>query len=113
SAAQPADFVLQPGTYYAVVQQGGVEARERLALGPGEVVRRALAVSAGSLALSTKLPPFGGAADAPISYIVTHVDNVPQEVLTTSQQSPTLLLPNGRYRVEARYGLMNVRTVRD
>ena len=33
--------------------------------------------------------------------------------MTTSRPSPTLLLPSGRYRVEGRYGLMNVRTVRD
>jgi len=113
SAAQPADFVLPPGTYYAHVRQGTVEARERLALSPGEVVRRSLNVAAGSLALSTKPPAFGGGADTHISYTVARVDNVQQEVVTTSQPSPTLLLPVGRYRIEGRYGLMNVRAVRD
>jgi len=113
SAAQPAEFVLPPGTYYVVARQGAVEARERLAVGPGEVVRRTLAVAAGNLALSTKLPALGGAADAYISYTVTRLDNTAQDAITTSQPTPTLLLPSGRYRVEGRYGLMNVRAVRD
>lgn len=113
SAAQPAEFVLPPGTYYVVARQGAVEARERLAVGPGDVVRRTLAVAAGSLALSTKLPALGGGADAYISYTVTRLDNTAQEAVTTSQPTPTLLLPSGRYRVEGRYGLMNVKAVRD
>lgn len=113
SAAQPAEFALPPGTYYVVARQGAIEARERLAVGPGEVVRRTLTVVAGSLALSTKLPALGGAADAYISYTVTRLDNTAQDAITTSQPAPTLLLPSGRYRVEGRYGLMNVRAVRD
>lgn len=113
SAAQTAEFVLPPGTYYAVARQGAVEARERLAVGPGEVVKRALTVAAGSLALATKPPPFGVGAEPYISYTVARIDAVQQEPITTSQPSPTLLLPSGRYRVEGRYGLMNVRTVRD
>lgn len=113
SAAQPAEFMLPPGTYYIVARQGAVEARERLAVGPGDVVRRTLAVAAGSLALSTKLPALGGGADAYISYTVTRLDNTAQEAVTTSQPTPTLLLPSGRYRVEGRYGLMNVKAVRD
>jgi Ca-activated chloride channel homolog len=113
SAAQPAEFVLPPGTYYAHVRQGAVEARERLAIGPGEVVRRSLYVAAGGLALSTKPPAFGGAADTHISYTIARIDNVQQEAVTTSRPSPTLPLPSGRYRVEGRYGLMNVRAVRD
>jgi Ca-activated chloride channel family protein len=113
SAAPNAEFVLPPGSYYAVARQGVAEARERLAIGPGDVVRRSLAVPTGSLALSTKLPAFGAGAEPHISYSVARIDNVPQDTVTTSQPSPTLLLPSGRYRVEGRYGLMNVRTVRD
>ncbi len=113
SAAQPAEFMLPPGTYYIVARQGVVEARERLAVGPGDVVRRTLAVAAGSLALSTKLPALGAGADAYISYTVTRLDSTAQEAVTTSRPTPTLLLPSGRYRVEGRYGLMNVKAVRD
>ena len=33
--------------------------------------------------------------------------------MVTSRPSPTLALPSGRYRVEGRYGLINVRAVRE
>ena len=112
SAAQPATFVLAPGTYYVAVRQGAVEVRDRMAIGPGDVVRRVLAPAAGSLALATKPPPFGGNAEAHVSYRVTRIDGA-QEPIVTSQPSPTLILPAGRYRLEARYGLMNVRSVRE
>ena len=113
SAARQADFVLPPGTYYVVARQGSVEARERLAVGPGDVVRRTLNVAVGRLALATK--PVG-AAPAPgelVSYRVERLDSVPPEVIATSRAAPVLVLPGGRYRVEGRYGAMNARTVRD
>ena len=113
SAARQADFVLPPGTYYVVARQGGAEARERLAVGPGDVVRRTLNVAAGRLALATKP---AGAAPAPgelVSYRVERLDSVPPEVIATSRAAPVLVLPGGRYRVEGRYGAMNARTVRD
>lgn len=113
SAAHPAEFVLAPGTYYVVARQGAVEVRERLAVGPGDVVRRALTVAAGTLALTTKQPPFGVAGDPYISYTLTRTDNPQQEPITTTEAAPTLLLPSGRYRVEGRYGLMNIRAVRE
>jgi Ca-activated chloride channel family protein len=113
SAAQPAVFVLPPGTYYALARQGAVEVRDRLALGPGETVRHTLAVAAGRLALSTSAPAFGGKTHAHISYRVARIDNVAQEDVVTSRPSPTLALPSGRYRVEGRYGLINVRAVRE
>ena len=113
SAARQADFVLPPGTYYVVARQGGAEARERLAVGPGDVVRRTLNVAAGRLALATK--PVG-AAPGPaelVSYRVERLDSSPPEVIATSRAAPVLVLPAGRYRVEGRYGAMNARTVRD
>jgi Ca-activated chloride channel family protein len=113
SAARQADFVVPPGTYYVVARQGSVEARERLAVGPGDVVRRTLNVAAGRLALATK--PVGavvGPAEL-VSYRVERLDSAPPEVIATSRAAPVLALPGGRYRVEGRYGAMNVRTVRD
>ncbi len=114
SAARQADFVLAPGTYYVVARQGSAEARERLAVGPGDVVRRTLNVAAGRIALATK--PLGGATPATgelVSYRVERLDGAAPEVITTSRATPVLVLPGGRYRVEGRYGAMNARTVRD
>lgn len=112
SAARQADFVLPPGTYYVIARQGGVETRESLAVGPGDVVKRTLSVAAGRLALTTK--PLGAAPTLtePVSYRVERIDSSPLEVITTSRAAPVLLLPAGRYRVEGRYGAMNARTIR-
>jgi Ca-activated chloride channel family protein len=112
SAARQAEFVVPPGTYYVVARQGAVEARESLAVGPGDVARRTLSVAGGRLALSTR--PVGAAPTVtePLYYRVERIDSSPAEVITTSRPAPVLLLPAGRYRVEGRYGAMNARTVR-
>jgi Ca-activated chloride channel family protein len=113
SATRQADFVLPPGTYYVVARQGSVEVRERLAVGPGDVVRRTLNVAGGRLALATKPVGATQALSELVSYRVERLDSFPPEVITTSRAAPVLVLPGGRYRVQGRYGAMNARTVRD
>jgi Ca-activated chloride channel family protein len=113
SAMQRADFVLQPGTYYVVARQGGVEVRERLALGPGEVARRTLAVAAGRLGLAIKPPPGLETRGEIAAYRVERIDVPGAEAIATSRASPLLLLTPGRYRVEARFGVVNARSVRE
>ena len=111
SAARQAEFVLAPGTYYVIARLGMIEARESLAVGPGDVVKRTLSVAVGRLALTTK--PLGGAqaASEPVSYRIERLDS--PDVVTTSRPSPQLLLPGGRYRVEGRLGAMNARVERE
>jgi Ca-activated chloride channel homolog len=113
SAAQQADFVVPPGTYYIVARQGIVEARERLAIGPGEIVKRSLNIGAGKLALATRTAFANAPGEEQTSYTVSRLDGGTQDVITTSLPTPTLLLPSGRYRVEGRYGLMNATSVRE
>ena len=55
SAAREAEFVVPPGTYHVSVRQGGLEGREVLAVGPGDVVRRTLSLAAGKLVLESRL----------------------------------------------------------
>ena len=88
-----------------------IEARESLAVGPGDVVKRTLSVAVGRLALTTK--PLGGAqaASEPVSYRIERIDS--PDAVTTSRPSPQLLLPGGRYRVEGRLGAMNARVERE
>jgi Ca-activated chloride channel homolog len=112
SATRQADFVLSPGTYYVVARQGSVEVRERLAVGPGDVVRKTLNLAAGRLALATKPVGAAQALSELVSYRVERLDSVP-EVIVTSRAVPVLSLPAGRYRVEGRYGAMNARTLRE
>lgn len=112
SAARQAEFIVPPGTYYVIARLGGVEARERLAVSAGDVVRRTFSAAIGRLGLSTKAPT-GLPQGETVSYRVERINAVPPEITTTSRASPVLLLPGGRYRVEGRYGLMNARSVRE
>jgi Ca-activated chloride channel family protein len=113
SAGRQAEFVLPPGTYYVIARLGTIEARESLAVGPGDVVKRSLSVAVGRLALATR--PVGAAQtlSEPVSYKVERVDATSAEAITTSRPSPVLTLLAGRYRVEGSYGAMNARTVRE
>jgi len=113
SAARQAEFVLPPGTYYIVARQGSVEARERLEIGPGDIVKRTLTAPAGRLSLSFGGLGLGASPGDLASYTITRLDDPTQDIVTTSRPAPSLLLPSGRYRIEGRYGLTNVRTVRD
>jgi Ca-activated chloride channel family protein len=54
SAAGQAEFALPPGTYYVIARQGSVEARERLEIGSGDVVRRTLSAATGRLGHLTR-----------------------------------------------------------
>jgi Ca-activated chloride channel family protein len=113
SAGRQAEFVLPPGTYYVTARLGVIEARESLAVGPGDEVKRTLAVPVGRLALATR--PVGAAQTLtePVSYQVQRIDAPTAETITTSRPAPVLTLLAGRYRVEGRYGAMNALTVRE
>ena len=113
SAARQADFMLAPGTYYVIARLGMIEARESLAVGPGDVVKRTLSVAAGRLALATKPIGPGASLAEPVSYRVERIDGPSQDAITTSRPAPVLLLLGGRYRVEGRYGVINARVVRE
>jgi hypothetical protein len=111
SAAGQVEFILSPGAYYIVVRQGGAEARERVELSSGDVVRRTLGAAVGRLALSSSSPvPLAGNL---VSYTVKRLDDPDQETIWTSRPTPLLSLPAGRYRVEGRYGLTNLAATRD
>jgi Ca-activated chloride channel family protein len=113
STGRQADFVVPPGTYYVVARAGSVEARERLAVGPGDVVRRTLTLAAARLSLATKVAGAGWGADELVSYRVERLDSATPEVIVTSRPTPVLSLMSGRYRVVSRLGTVNARAVRD
>ncbi|HXE68030.1 MAG TPA: hypothetical protein VN523_01660, partial [Hyphomicrobiaceae bacterium] len=113
SAAREAEFVVPPGTYHVSVRQGGLEGREVLAVGPGDVVRRTLTLAAGKLVLESRLAGAAQKTGEPVSYRIEQLDSAEPLTITTSRPAPELLLASGRYRVEARYAASNVRTVRE
>lgn len=112
SAARQAEIVLPPSIYYVIARQGGVEVRELVELGSGDIVKRTLVAPAGRLGLVSVVVGPPGVSE-PISYTVRRLDDPAQEEVATSRPSPVLVLSGGRYRVEARYGLTNARTVRE
>jgi len=63
SAASQAEFALPPGTYYITARQGSSEARERLEIGSGDVVRRTLTAAGGRLGLMAGAPGSTAPAD--------------------------------------------------
>ena len=113
SAAREAEFVVPPGTYHVSVRQGGLEGREVLAVGPGDVVRRTLALAAGKVVLESRLAGATQKIGDAVTYRIEQLDGAEPFVLNTSRPNPELLLASGRYRVEARYQVGNARSVRE
>lgn len=115
AAGAEAEFTLPAGTYAVIAKQGTFEVRDRLSIGVGDVVRRSLAFGGAQLTLSSRLPgsPPTAPSDDPVSYRVSRLDVVPPQVFTSVQRSPSFELPAGRYRIEARHGLLNALATRD
>jgi Ca-activated chloride channel family protein len=118
SAAVTPDLALPAGTYTVVVRQGRVEARDRLSIAGGQVVRRTLALAGARLTVMSRVAGLPPAAtnvlgDEPVSYRLERLDVVPPEVFTAHRATAEFGLPAGRYRVEARHGLVNARVSRE
>src|SRR5262249_29090880 len=113
SAAREAEFVVPPGTYHVSVRQGGLEAREVLAVGPGDVVRRTLALAAGKVVLESRLAGAAQRIDEGVSYRIEQLDAAEPAVLSTSRASPELLLGSRRYRTAGRSQASNARSGRE
>ncbi len=112
SAAASTDFVLPAGTYTVLVRQGAVETRERLNVAASDTVKRTVTLAGARLTLSSRLTG-GVPGDDPITYRVERVDVVPPEVFIANNATTDLSVPAGRYRIEARHGLVNARARRD
>lgn len=115
AAGAEAEFTLPAGTYAVIAKQGTFEVRDRLSIGSGDVVRRSMSFGGGQLSLSSRLPGSSQAAQSgdPVSYRISRLDVVPPQVFTSVERSPSLELPAGRYRIEARHGLLNAVATRD
>jgi hypothetical protein len=84
-----------------------------VAIGSGDAVRVPLTVPVGRLSLSaTGIGP-DPLSNNLLSYTIKRLDDPQQDPIVTSRPAPVLFLPAGRYRIEGRYGLTNVETVRE
>jgi Ca-activated chloride channel family protein len=113
SAGRPR-FALPAGTYYAVARLGTAEARERISVRAGETESRALVLDVARLLLVTRLP--GGRIDLneAISHRLERIGGgEPREVVHASRAASALQLAAGRYKLETRIGLGNVRFERE
>ena len=109
SAASSPTFILPAGTYYITVRTDGAEARDQIAIGAGDVVRRTLPLGLSRLQLSATLDRAAPPSDLPLTYSVVRLDGESKEVVRTASAQPQLELSAGRYRLEAELGTTNVK----
>ena len=110
SAAAAPEFLLPAGNYHVMARFGTLEVRDRVTVRAGAKLQKTVVLQAGRLSLS--LQGKDGSKDN-VTYRVTRLGQSPEDVLRTSDPQPTLLLPQGRYRVSARFGLANASAVRE
>lgn len=114
AAGASGQFTLPAGTYAVIAGQGALEIRDRLSIAAGDVAQRTLTLAGAQLSLASRLAGSGATpADEPVAYRISRVDVVPPQVITSVQRTPQLDLPAGRYRIEARQGLLNAKVTRD
>lgn len=106
SSARSPSFIVQAGNYRVTARLGEAQAHQRIVVVAGETARRTLLLSLGRLKLSASLPP---AAVAPVTFRITPLDGDSGGPTLATAERPELLLPTGRYKVEAQAGTQNVR----
>lgn len=108
-------LVVPTGTYAIVVRQGSIEARDHIALQAGATLQRTVTLTAAHVTLTSRLPGASAAADGaePVAYRLERLDVSPPELFTGNRRVTDLDIPAGRYRIEARHGLVNARASRE
>ncbi len=117
SAATAATFVLPAGTYYVTARSGAAAVRERIAVGAGDTVKRALVLGLATVqvipsgAFAKAVSSNGaGAGKVGLKTRVFALDSQPpREVARSAALTPEFQLAPGRYRVDASAGGLNVK----
>ncbi len=112
SAAPRPEFVLPAGTYYVTARTSGAEARQRIAVGAGDIVKRSISLGVSKLSVVTQFGNPGGQSAPAILTRVSRLDGDRAEVARSAAAVPEFLLPSGRYQVTLQAGLQNVKAVR-
>jgi Ca-activated chloride channel homolog len=114
SSSRTPDLVLPAGAYALVARQGSVEVRDRVAVQGGELIKRTMTLAGARITLTSRFPGnIQAPPDEPVAYRIERLDVVPTEVFASNRQMAELDLPAGRYRIEARHGLVNARAARE
>lgn len=120
SAAIRPFFVLPAGTYYVTARTGAAEVRQRVGIGTGDTVKRAVSLGLARLTVTAGVPAGKNApqiqiapAKLPIATRILSLDGEPREVARATAVAPEFTLAAGRYRIEAAVGSFNVKAVQD
>jgi Ca-activated chloride channel homolog len=108
SAAPSPAFTLPAGTYYVTARTPSAEVREQIAIGAGDVVKRAVPLSLVRIKLAATLGGQPTTAANPVTFRIVRLDTEPREVARTIAKEPEFDLSAGRYRLEASLGASNV-----
>jgi Ca-activated chloride channel homolog len=101
SRTPTATFTLPSGTYYASARSGDGEVRQRLAVGPGDVIKRALILPLVPVKLTSMIGGVAATANQGVVYRVTALDGDRREIVRSVLPEMTLSLLPGRYRIAA------------
>lgn len=112
SAAATPSFTLPAGTYYVAARAGGTEARQQIAVGPGETVERTIPLGLTRLSLAAHLDNAPAGARPPILIRIVRTADSKGEAARSAAPESNFLLPPGRYEVVVRAGLQNARVSR-
>ena len=117
SSAPAPDFTLPAGTYYVTVKAGASEVKERIAVGTGDVVKRAVVMNGTWVSLLTAHD--GGVVldGEPVVFRVfpkdAPKDGSAERLISERSEiggsAANVFLPAGSYRIEASIGRQNVK----
>lgn len=112
AAAEPV-FALPAGTYHVIASHGAAEARDRVAIGAGEVVRRDLVLNSAELKLTSGLVARLAADPDEVQWRVVPLERRDGKVVRAFGPAAKVVLGAGKYRVEARFGPLNAQASRE
>lgn len=101
SRAPSPKFTLPAGTYYAGVQKGAAEIRQRIAVSAGDALDKTLVLPAAEVTISASVGANAVPTDAGLVFRITALDGEPREVARLAGPQFSGLLKAGRYRVAA------------
>ena len=108
SAAAAPTFMLPAGTYYVNARTPSAEVREQIAIGAGDIVKRAVPLSLAHVKLAATLGGKPAPDSSAITFRVIRLDGESREIARTIAKEPEFDLSAGRYRLEAALGASNV-----
>jgi Ca-activated chloride channel family protein len=113
SAAAGPRMLLPSGSYLVIARRGAIETRDRIIVRTGETERRVLTLESGRISLAVRIGGQPPREDGPVTHRLERLDAAAPEIVRASGLATTIELAPGRYRLESRVGLGNVRVERE